>query len=99
PWWPVPIAVTAALLDDPEAADGAARATGRASWCWCEAPRWSLGYEPLADAASRCFALARSALGRMGAPATLISLVEAYQERFVDRGLCPADQAVAGAGV
>ncbi|HEY2427664.1 MAG TPA: glutamate-cysteine ligase family protein, partial [Acidimicrobiales bacterium] len=38
PWWPVPIAVAAALVDDPEAADGAARACGRASWCWCEAP-------------------------------------------------------------
>jgi len=91
-WWPVPIAVAAALLDDPEAADGAARATGRASWCWCEAPRWSLSYEPLGEAARACFALASDALPRLGAPAELVRLVEAYRERFVDRGRCPADE-------
>jgi glutamate--cysteine ligase len=91
-WWPVPIAVATALLDDPEAADGAARATGRASWCWCEAPRWSLSYEPLGEAAKACFALATDALGRLGAPDRVTSLVEAYRERFVDRGRCPADE-------
>ncbi len=90
-WWPVAVAVTAALLDDPEAADGAARATGRASWCWCEAPRWALGYEPLAEAAQVCFALASTALPRLGAPDPLVALVDAYRERFVDRGRCPAD--------
>jgi glutamate--cysteine ligase len=92
PWWPVPIAVAVALMDDEEAADGAAGATGRASWCWCEAPRWALGYPALAEAARVCFTLARAALGRMGAPAALIGAVEAYQEQFVDRGLCPADR-------
>jgi glutamate--cysteine ligase len=91
-WWPVPIAVAVALLDDPEAADAAARATGRASWCWCEAPRWSLSYEPLGEAARACFALATDALGRLGAPDQVIHLVEAYRERFVDRGRCPADE-------
>lgn len=95
PWWPVPLAVATALLDDPEAADGAARATGRASWCWCEAPRWSLEYEPLADAARRCFDLAREALPRLGAPPPLVAVVEAFQERFVDRGRCPADDTLA----
>jgi len=94
PWWPVPIAVAAGLLDDPEAADGAARATGRAAWCWCEAPRWSLEYEPLAEAARQCFNLARDGLCRLGAPPRLIALVEAYQERFVDRGRCPADDTI-----
>lgn len=91
-WWPVPIAVASALLDDPEAADGAARATGRASWCWCEAPRWSLSYEPLGEAARACFALAADALPRLGAPDSLVGLVEAYRERFVERGRCPADE-------
>jgi len=91
PWWPVPIAVATALLDDPEAAEGAARASGRASWCWCEAPRWSLSYEPLADAARRCFALAAEALPRLGAPAPVVDVVDAYRERFVERGRCPAD--------
>ena len=92
PWWAVPIAVATALLDDPEAADRAARATGRASWCWCEAPRWSLDYEPLAEAARTCFTLAREALGRMDAPRSVVAVVEAFQDRFVDRGTCPADQ-------
>jgi glutamate--cysteine ligase len=90
-WWPVAVAVTAALLDDPEAADGAARATGRASWCWCEAPRWALDYEPLAEAARVCFALASSALPRLGAPPRLVGLVDGYREQFVERGRCPAD--------
>jgi glutamate--cysteine ligase len=91
-WWPVPVAVAAALLDDAEAADGAARATGRASWCWCEAPRWSLSYEPLGEAARRCFSLASDALRRSGAPAALVDRVDAYRDRFVDRGRCPADE-------
>ena len=90
-WWPVAVAVTAALLDDAEAADGAARATGRASWCWCEAPRWALDYEPLAEAARVCFALASSALPRLGAPPRLVGLVDGYREQFVERGRCPAD--------
>ena len=90
-WWPVAVAVTAALLDDPEAADRAARATGRASWCWCEAPRWALDYEPLAEAARTCFALASAALPRLGAPKALVAEVDAYRERFVERGRCPAD--------
>jgi glutamate--cysteine ligase len=94
PWWPVPIAVTTALLDDAEAADGAARATGRAAWCWCEAPRWSLDYEPLAEAARRCFTLAAAALPRLGAAHSLIELVDAYRDRFVDRGRCPADDTI-----
>ncbi|HLH27335.1 MAG TPA: glutamate-cysteine ligase family protein, partial [Acidimicrobiales bacterium] len=92
PWWPVPIAVASALLDDAEAADGAARATGRAAWCWCEAPRWSLDYEPLAEAARRCFDLARDALARRDAPAAVLRAVEDFQDRFVDRGRCPADE-------
>jgi len=87
----VAVAVTAALLDDAEAADGAARATGRASWCWCEAPRWALDYEPLAEAARVCFALASSALPRLGAPPRLVGLVDGYREQFVERGRCPAD--------
>ena len=91
PWWPVPIAVATGLLDDPEAADEAALVTGRASWCWCEAPRWSLSYGPLADAARRCFTLASEGLSRLGAPPELIGLVDAYRERYVDRGRCPAD--------
>ena len=99
PWWPVPIAVTTALLDDPEAAEGAGWATGRASWCWCEAPRWSLAYGPLGEAAQRCFTLAREGLARLGASACLMELVEAYQEQFVDRGLCPADQSLDGVAV
>jgi glutamate--cysteine ligase len=96
PWWQVAVAVASALLDDPEAADGAARATGRASWCWCEAPRWSLSYEPLADAARTCFALAAAALDRMGAPMALHEAVDDYRERFVERGRCPADETLEG---
>lgn len=89
-YWPVPIAVTAALIEDPIAADLAAEAVEPAAGRWREAARDALTDPVLCRAARRCFDAARDALPRLGAQ-PLVPLVEGYIERFVDRGRCPAD--------
>jgi glutamate--cysteine ligase len=90
PYWPVPIAVVAALIEDPLAADAAAEAAEPAAGRWREAARDALTDPVLARAARRCFEAARDALPRLGAEA-LVPLVDGYAERFVERGRCPAD--------
>jgi glutamate--cysteine ligase len=90
PYWPVPIAVVAALIDDPLAADAAAEAAEPAADRWREAARDALTDPVLARAARLCFQAARDALPRLGAEA-LQPLVDDYAERFVERGRCPAD--------
>jgi glutamate--cysteine ligase len=91
PYWPVPIAVAAALLDDPLAADAAAEAVEPTGDRWREAARDALTDPLLARAARRFFAAALDALPRLGA-AALTPLVADYAERFVERGRCPADK-------
>ncbi|GLY72974.1 ergothioneine biosynthesis glutamate--cysteine ligase EgtA [Actinoallomurus iriomotensis] len=90
PYWPVPIAVVGALIDDPLAAEIAAEATEPAADRWREAAREGLGDPVLARAARRCFEAACDALPRIGAQA-LVPLVDGYAERYVRRGRCPAD--------
>jgi glutamate--cysteine ligase len=90
PYWPVPIAVVAALIEDPLAAEVAAEATEPAAGRWRQAARLGLADPVLAGAARRCFEAARDALPRLGASA-LVPLVDDYTERFVARGRCPAD--------
>jgi glutamate--cysteine ligase len=90
PYWPVPIAVVAALIDDPLAAEAAFEASEPAADRWHEAARDALTDPVLARAARRCFEAARDALPRLGASA-LVPLVDDYTERFVARGRCPAD--------
>ncbi|GAA4610459.1 ergothioneine biosynthesis glutamate--cysteine ligase EgtA [Actinoallomurus liliacearum] len=90
PYWPVPVAVAAALLDDPVAADLATEAAAPARDRWRQAARDALTDPVLARAARRCFAAALDALPRLGAEA-LVPIVDAYAGRFVERGRCPAD--------
>jgi glutamate--cysteine ligase len=90
PYWPVPIAVVAALIDDPLAAEIAAEAAEPAAGRWREAAREGIGDPVLARAARRCFEAACDALPRLGAQA-LAPLVDGYAERYVRRGRCPAD--------
>lgn len=91
PWWPVPLAVAAALVDEPRAADAAAEAVAALpAGAWTTAARCGLADPELARAARACFAAARDALPRMGA-ADLVPLVEAYLERYVEPGRSPAD--------
>lgn len=90
PWWPVPLAVAAALLDEPRAADAAADAVAALPpGAWITAARCGLADPSLARAARACFAAARDALPRMGA-SDLVPLVDAYLERYVEPGRSPA---------
>ncbi|MBV2365606.1 ergothioneine biosynthesis glutamate--cysteine ligase EgtA [Streptomonospora nanhaiensis] len=92
-WLAVPIAVAAALLDDPAAADTAAEATerlGGGAGLWRRAAALALADPELAACARTCFAAASAALERMD-EAGLAGAVEDYRERFVERGRCPAD--------
>jgi glutamate--cysteine ligase len=90
PYWPVPVAVATALLDDPIAADIAAEAVEPARGRWRQAARDALTDPVLGRAARRCFEAALEALPRLGAD-TLVPMVDAYARRFIDRGRCPAD--------
>jgi glutamate--cysteine ligase len=89
-YWPVPIAVVAALFDDPIATDLATEAVQPVRQRWYEAARDALTDPPLARAAARCFEVATAALVRQGAT-DLATLVDDYNERYVSRGRCPAD--------
>lgn len=100
--WIVPLAVTTALFDDPEAAETAYRAvkplTERSlslpaphNPLWIDAARSGLGDPELQDVAMECFAAALEALPRLGATSAVSDAVAAYRDRYVVKGRCPAD--------
>ncbi len=88
PWWQVAVAVTTALLDDPEAFATAELACGPVTGCWAEAAALGLAHPGLAAAARTCFAAALDALPRLGVDPTTTA---DYADRYVDRGRSPAD--------
>ena len=93
--WMVPLAVTAALVDDPLAAEQA-MAAAEALWHrpgspWWLAARHGPAHPAIAAASRQCFAAAEAALARAGEPAALRRAVTAFAERYVNRGRCPAD--------
>ncbi|WP_329378218.1 ergothioneine biosynthesis glutamate--cysteine ligase EgtA [Streptomyces sp. NBC_01716] len=100
--WLVPLAVTTALFDDPEAAEtvyrtvkplaetaGALPAPGNP--LWLTAARHGLTDPELHAAAVACFAVALDALPRTGATKAVQKAVAAFNERYVVPGRCPAD--------
>ncbi|MER7831928.1 ergothioneine biosynthesis glutamate--cysteine ligase EgtA [Streptomyces sp. NPDC095602] len=100
--WVVPLAVTAALFDDPEAAEAAYRLLLPLAETagplppprdahWRAAVRDGPAAPALHRAAVECFTLALGALARAGAPAAVRDAVGAFHERFVLRRRCPAD--------
>jgi glutamate--cysteine ligase len=98
PWWRVAAAVTTALLDDADAGAVALEAvssppggTGVADH-WRSAARHGLADPALRAAAQVVFPAALGALGRLGADRATVAAAEAFHERFVARGLCPADE-------
>ncbi|MGN9790433.1 ergothioneine biosynthesis glutamate--cysteine ligase EgtA [Streptomyces sp. OZ13] len=104
--WMVPLAVTAALFDDPEAAEtvyrslkplaesmGAGVAPRNA--LWTAAARHGPADEELRSAAVACFGAALEALVRLGASTTVLDEVALFNERHVLRGRCPADDLIA----
>jgi glutamate--cysteine ligase len=91
PWWQVAVAVTAALLDDPEAFEAAERICRPVSDCWGEAAAHGLSHPDLASAARSCFAVALDALPRLGLAPETIAATEDFLDRYVSRGRSPAD--------
>ncbi|RLU87599.1 ergothioneine biosynthesis glutamate--cysteine ligase EgtA [Streptomyces griseocarneus] len=100
--WLVPLAVTAALFDDPVAAETAYRAVkaladtagpepAPRNALWRNAARDGLADPELRAAAVICFAAAREALPRLGAPPHVLTAVDEFTARYVERGRCPAD--------
>ncbi|MFE6774835.1 ergothioneine biosynthesis glutamate--cysteine ligase EgtA [Streptomyces sp. NPDC057702] len=100
--WMVPLAVTAALFDDPAAAEAAYRAVkplgdtaGAApaprNPLWERAAQQALTDPELRAAAGACFAAAEEALPRLGASPEVRAAVADFRERYVARGRCPAD--------
>ncbi|MEW2619131.1 ergothioneine biosynthesis glutamate--cysteine ligase EgtA [Streptomyces sp. NPDC048106] len=100
--WIVPLAVTAALFDDPQAAETAYRCVKPLAErtlnlpaphnpLWTEAARRGLADPELREAAAVCFAAALDALPRLGATTEVTDAVAGYLERYVARGRCPAD--------
>jgi glutamate--cysteine ligase len=98
PWWRVAAAVATALLEDGDAGAVALEAvsappvgTGVADH-WRSAARHGLADPALRAAAQRVFPEARSALDRLGADPVTVAAAEAFHDRFVARGRCPADE-------
>ncbi|MEU9294286.1 ergothioneine biosynthesis glutamate--cysteine ligase EgtA [Streptomyces sp. NPDC048266] len=100
--WMVPVAVTTAVFDDPEAAERVYRAVkplaeragaGPAprNPLWLAAARDGLADPELHAAARAVFSAALEALPRIGAGEELRRAVAAFHERYVIPGSCPAD--------
>lgn len=100
--WIVPLAVTAALFDDPEAAERAYRAVKPLAErtlglpaphnpLWADAARYGLSDPELHEVALVCFSAALEALPRLGASREVVDAVAAYLDRYVIQGRCPAD--------
>ncbi|WP_369393788.1 ergothioneine biosynthesis glutamate--cysteine ligase EgtA [Streptomyces sp. CG1] len=100
--WIVPLAVTAALFDDPQAAETAYRSVKPLAEralnlpaphnpLWTDAARSGLADPELREVADVCFAAALEALPRIGATDEVTEAVAGYRDRYVARGRCPAD--------
>ena len=92
-WWPVPMAVLSALVDDPVAAEAATLAC-RDLDDWTGAARDGLGSPGLHEAAVACFDAALSALVRAGEHPGLVARVAAFRDRYTCPGRSPADDSL-----
>ncbi len=105
--WIIPVALVAALADDPVAADAAMAAT-EPVWRtagvpaprrsrtdengpWLRAARCGPGDPVIAKAITDCFAAAEASLARSDAPVAIRTAVTDFAERYPRRGRCPAD--------
>jgi glutamate--cysteine ligase len=98
PWWRVAAAVATALLEDGDAGAAALEAVGPTprgagvAEHWRSAARHGLADPALRAAAAVVFPAALEGLGRLGADQATVTAAEAFYERFVARGRCPADE-------
>ena len=89
--WQVPVAVVAALLDDPDAADAALDVTAPVTSHWARAARLGPADPDLRNAGLECLRLAGAALPRLGAGGAAVAAVENFAERYLEAARCPAD--------
>jgi glutamate--cysteine ligase len=100
--WMVPLAVATALFDDPEAsetvyrmvkplAETAGPEAAPGNPLWLNAARYGLADPELQSVAAGAFAVAMEALPRIGAGTAVQNAVADFNERYVLRGRCPAD--------
>ncbi len=84
-WWPVPMAVLTALVEDPAASVAALEAC-RGLDDWTAAARDGLAAPGLHAAALACFDAALPALVRLGEHPDLIDLVADFRDTYVSPG-------------
>jgi glutamate--cysteine ligase len=92
PWWQAAVALTAAVLDDPDAATRATRAMPGLDEPWTAAARHGLDHPRLGAAARECFGPALDTLRGSGIDPDVVAATEAFVELYVERGRCPADE-------
>ena len=98
PWWRVAAAVATALLEDGDAGAAALEAVSAppggegVAGHWRSAARHGLADPALRAAATRVFPAALEGMARLGADRTTLVAAEAFHDRFVARGRCPADE-------
>jgi glutamate--cysteine ligase len=93
-YWPVPIAVVSALLDDPATGDRVLAAVEPVGSAWLEAARDGLSNAALGRAAQACFEAALGVLAADGTDRALVALVESFLNRYVAQRRCPADDGI-----
>lgn len=91
PFWPVPLAIIAAILQDENAAGSVQTAAAQASGRWETAAEAGLTDSTLASAARECFTVALEHLGRRGVDVGTRATCEEFFERYTIRGRSPAD--------
>ena len=98
PWWRVAAGVATALVEDGDAGAAALEAVSAppagagVTDHWRSAARHGLADPALRAAARAVFPAALEGLGRLGADPATVAAAEAFHERFVARGRCPADE-------
>ena len=92
PWWRVAVAVAAVLVHEEHLASEAGAILAPAHDLWTEAARDALHHPVLRQAAQQCFSLALDAMPTAGVDTTTIEATAAYVDRFVARGVTPADE-------
>jgi ergothioneine biosynthesis glutamate--cysteine ligase EgtA len=85
---------TTGRLARPGAGSGSGSGSGTEAGAenpWPRAARLGPADPAIARASRDCFAAARAALDRMGAPTEITTAVDAFIERYVSKDRCPAD--------
>ena len=91
PWWRVAVGVAVALVTEPDIASSVRAAVEPVRDRWAVAARYGLAHPDLARAARTCFDAAAAVM----APDATHEATDAFVDRYVARGRCPADDTLA----